>query len=403
MSTKAKLFPYPEQRALEDATFERDIIPLRIHSLLLPVWKVTVQATVVVAEDYDLIDRYLSRGIAEAGLSTTPELAAFFSLEPALVDRALRALEAVGHLGTTDGHWRLTEVGLRSVRDGRRYEVTNEDRRELYFDGFASRPLPKVCYDPRKVTLLSPDDVPPNGWFRELFTRWSFDLAALPALSTNPDRARFNLPERIDNPRPLGPPELVYLPLIVVSGVSPAGRARHLAYTQASGEADQDLSALVESTPDITASLRNEQHAAEPDREEKQATEWADRLDLTDHRLVRLPSGLLRVVLPAEHFGADRALPLHQLGSFVVRGSTFFQPWCDDVRLRQRALLSRTRSLLTTRARIDTTRIRPRLERVARQLDAGRADLTTLRALAERSGDTGLVTRLDELMTSQRA
>ncbi|MFT7841264.1 hypothetical protein Q5530_34450 [Saccharothrix sp. BKS2] len=160
MSSRAKLFPYPELRALEDAAFEHEVVPTRIHSLLLPVWKVTVQATVVVAEDYDLIDRHLSRGIAEAGLTTTAELAAFFSLDPLLVERALRALEAIGHLGTTDGRWWLTEVGLRSVREGRRYEVANEDRRVLYFDGFASRPLTKVCYDPRKVTLLPPDELP---------------------------------------------------------------------------------------------------------------------------------------------------------------------------------------------------------------------------------------------------
>ncbi|PSL53268.1 hypothetical protein B0I31_10958 [Saccharothrix carnea] len=397
MSSRAKLFPYPELRALEDAAFEHEVVPTRLHSLLLPVWKVTVQATVIVAEDYDLIDRHLSRGIAEAGLTTTAELAAFFSLDPVLVDRALRALEAIGHLGTANGRWWLTEVGLRSVRDGRRYEVANEDRRVLYFDGFASRPLTKVCYDPRKVTLLSPDELPTGKRFQRLFTRWSFDLAALPALSGNPERARFNLPERIDNPRPLGPPELAYLPLIVVRGLSRTGRARYLAYTQAAGEADSDLGALIEATPDITDILEHEQRAADPEHEEKWARKWVDQYELTGHHLVRLPNGLLRVVLPGRSFGADGGLPLYQLGSFVVRGDSFFQPWCDDVRLRQKAMLSRARSLLGARSRLETGRAWPRIEQIARQLDLGEVDVGTLRALAIQSGETVLVTQLDEL------
>ncbi|WP_309112859.1 hypothetical protein [Saccharothrix sp.] len=395
MSTRTKLFPYPEQRALEDAAFEREVVPTRIHSLLLPVWKVTVQATVVVAEDYDLIDRYLSRGIAEAGLSTTAELAGFFSLEPALVDRALRALEAVGHLGITEGRWWLTDIGLRSVREGKRYEVVNEDRRELYFDGFGSRPLPKFCYDPTKVTLLPPDDLPTG--FHGLFTRWSFDPAALPALSAHPDRARLNLPERIDNPRPLGPPELGYLPLIVVRGASRSGRHRYLAYSQASGEADPDLGALVESTPDIARSLEHEQRAANPEHEEQRARDWIARNGLTNHRVARLPNGLLRVVLPARSFGPDGPLPLYQLGSFVVRGNGFFQPWSDDARLRQRALLSRTRSLLAARSRADAGQVWARVERVARQLEIPGLDRAKLRDLAVRSGAEALVVQLEEL------
>jgi len=398
MITRTRLFPYPEQRALEDAAFEREIVPTRIHSLLLPVWKATVRATVVVAEDYDLIDRYLARGIAEAGLSTTTELAEFFALDPPLVDRALRALEAVGHLRAVDGRWWLTDVGMRSVRDGRRYEVANEDRRELYFDSFGSRPLPKVCYDPRKVTLLSIEDsTSSDGRFAPLFSRWSFNPDALLTLSAHPDRARFNLPERIDDPSLIGPPELAYLPLVVVSGVSRSGLPQYLAYSQASGEADTDLSALVESTPDITRSLENEQYAVNAEHEERRAREWVDQNELTDHRLLRLPSGILRIVLPGKHFGADGPLPMYQLGSFIVRGNGFFQPWCDDQRLRRRALLSRVKSLLGTRSRIGAARMWPRIERVARQLDVGGIDQAELRALAVRAGDAALVAQLDEL------
>ena len=49
-----------------------------IFALLLPVWRVDVQATVTDAEDYALIDRYLERGIASAGLDTRRSLASFW-------------------------------------------------------------------------------------------------------------------------------------------------------------------------------------------------------------------------------------------------------------------------------------------------------------------------------------
>ncbi|MFT7841263.1 hypothetical protein Q5530_34445 [Saccharothrix sp. BKS2] len=189
----------------------------------------------------------------------------------------------------------------------------------------------------------------------------------------------------------------MYLPLIVVRGLSRSNRVRYLAYTQAAGEADLDLGALVEATPDIAASLEHEQRAADPAHEEQRVREWADRYDLVGHRLVRQRSGLLRVVLPRSSFGANGALPLHQLGSFVVRGNGFFQPWCDDARLRQQALLGRLRSLLGARSRLDTGRVWPRIEQVARQLDVGEVDVGTLRALAVRSGETVLVAQLDEL------
>ncbi len=70
MSTPGRLIRYPEERALEDAAFAHGLAPTRIFALLLPVWRVEVKATVTDAEDYALIDRYLERGIASAGLNS---------------------------------------------------------------------------------------------------------------------------------------------------------------------------------------------------------------------------------------------------------------------------------------------------------------------------------------------
>lgn len=388
----AKLFPYPEKRAIEDAAFARGVTPTRFHRLLLPVWKVTIRATVTVAEDYDLIDRYLSRGIAEGGLATTAELADFFRLEPVLVDRALRALEAIGHVRRTDGRWWLTEVGLWSVREGKRYAVVHEDRRELYFDAFGSRPLTKPYYDARRITLLPAGDGP--AYFDRLHSFKGFDVAALTALSRDPERTAFNLPERIDDPQQLGPPDLVYLPLLAVRGVERIGTIRYLAYNQAGGEADPWLGGLLMATPEVVRTLENEQRGAKPADDEAQVRHWASGQGLSGHRVVRLPSGLVRVVLPAGRFGED-GLPLHDLGSFVVRRTSLFQPWCDDERVRRRALLSRVDQLLSTRSRVEAQRAR--IGQVARQLDLGGIDVPELRRMALRAGRQDLATRLEAL------
>jgi hypothetical protein len=83
-----------------------------------------VKATVTDAEDYALIDRYLERGIASAGLNSAAALAGFLGLDEVVVDRALRFLAGIGHVAFAGDRVTLTELGKPSVRDEKRYLVT---------------------------------------------------------------------------------------------------------------------------------------------------------------------------------------------------------------------------------------------------------------------------------------
>jgi len=193
-----RLIPYPEQRAVEDVAFAQQAVPTRIFAFLMPVWRVQIKATVTEGEPYDLIDWYLERGIAEGRLRTAGELAEFFALDPVLVDRALRFLRAIGHVTVSGEHLALTDLGDRSVREKVRYFVTRQDRRTLYFDAFASRPLTRPYYDPRAVTLLEPEaaDGIARGrdWprFTPLFSRDS--RHASPSWPANSTSARWGCP-----------------------------------------------------------------------------------------------------------------------------------------------------------------------------------------------------------------
>jgi hypothetical protein len=385
----------------------RDVVPNRIFALLLPVWSVTIQADITEAEDYELIDRFLVRGIAEGELTTTAELADFYALEPELVDRALRALAAIGHVVHDSGRWVLTGLGLRSVRDRKRYVVTRGDRRKLYFTAFGSQPLTRPHYDSSRVTLVTADDMPrirsmDGPRFHQLNTTRGLDGNALDALAADPQRDRFNMPDRVEGLRRLGSDELVHLPVYVVRGRTRQGRIRYLVYSQASDEADPDLSDLVSRTAEVTAVLEAETKVVQHDKELERVRAWLRKQGVEDQRLDRLPADdLLRVRLPAHRFG-DEGMSLNRVGSFVVLGNTLFQLWCDDDRVRRLTLLSRVDAGLARTAKADRTAVLDRIARIARQLELGQIGLTDLRDLALASKRSALAAQLDKLVEKKR-
>lgn len=404
MNVRKKLIPYPEERALEDAAYTLGVVPTRIFAILLPVWCVEVRATVTEGEPYELIDRYLERGIADAGLDTAAELARFFALDESLVDRALRFLIAIDHVTESGGRLALTELGRRSVLDQVRYVVTREDRRKMYFDAFSSRPLTRPYYESRTVTLLSGDTLQvalsshDGPRFQVLCSFRGFYQEALRELARNPNRDHFNLPERIDEPNLLGAPECVYLPLYLIRAIQRDNRVRYLAYTQVGSKADRDVTMLCEQTPEIVGVCENEEHAARSRPDQTWATEWLRKRKLDGRAPVRLADGTLRITLPASSFDTTGPLSITKLGSFVVVGNDFFQVWCGDEQVRRRALLERIDSYLNSRVRIDPADLTERIAQIARQLDLGPIDVSTLHRIAVKAGRRGLAAQLEGII-----
>jgi hypothetical protein len=402
MNGGKRLISYPEERALEDAAFVQAAAPTRIFAILLPVWCVEVKAKVTDGEPYELIDRYLERGIAEAGLDTVASLAGFFGLDEILVDRALRFLGAIGHVTQSDGRLGLTELGYRSVRDQVRYVVTRQDRRKMYFDAFGSRPLTRPYYDARTVTLLSASeanaaaDRRDGPRFRSLCSLRSFRAEALTELARNSERDRFNLPERIDNPESLGTPECVFLPMYIVRAVH-RGNRRLLAYTQAGDGADPYISELCEKTPEIDSVIETEDSSSRSGFYEK-ASQWLERAELGKHSPVLLDDGTWRVTLPGSSFGGEGPLRISKIGSFVVLGNDILYVWCNDEKARRRGLLERINAYLGSRARIDRDDVEARISQIARQLKLGAIHVPELHRMAVAAGRTGLAAQLGRLL-----
>jgi hypothetical protein len=405
MSAPKPLIRYPEPRALEDAAFAHGLAPTHIFPLLLPVWRVDVQATVTDAEDYALIDRYLERGIASAGLDRAGSLAGFLGLDEVVVERALRFLAGIGHVAFAGERVALTELGQRSVRDGKRYLVTRQDRRTMYFDAFKSRPLTCRYYDSRVVAFCSSDAAvraaSSREWprFRLLFSHTGFRREALAALARLDERELYNLPEGIDGPESLGE-ECVYLPVYVIRGIARDRRKRYLAYSQPSYKSDPQLSELCEQTAEIAAVLENEELASTPESAETRVREWLAGKGLGTHPLVRLNTGTIRVRLPADYFEAGGVLQLSQVGSFVMLRDVFFHLWCDDRDVRRRALLERMDAYFGARRRIDAIEAQGWLNQVGRQLALGEVGLPDAHRMAIKAGLHGLAVQLGQLIVA---
>jgi hypothetical protein len=391
-----KLISYPEQRALEDAAYAHDLVPTRIFTVLLPVWRVEIQATVIDAEDYAVIDRYLARAIAEGGLDTIPDLARFLALDEVIVDRALRFLIAIEHVHITNGRFALTSLGVNSVRDQKSYRRAQHDRRKLYFDAFGSRPLTRPYYDSRVVTFIERheastalDAVGGRGFM--LANTPAFRREALAELALTPERDAFNLPVRIDNPRSVAE-EYVYLPLYLVR----AAQNQYLTYSQISDESDPHLTSICERTEEIVSAC---EHDSIPDEqgERNRITEWLARRNLGRHRPTRTADGTWRVDLPAAAFGRDGVLGLSQLGSYIVLGNFFFHAWCADEPARRRALVERVNAYLGARSNLAEGGLMKRVTQMARQLELGTVDVSTLRRWATASGRSQLAAQLAPL------
>ncbi|MEU6254154.1 hypothetical protein [Streptomyces sp. NPDC047043] len=405
MSDGRRLMPFPPERVLEDAAVERGLRPTRLHALLLPVWRVEIRATVTEGEDFHLIDRFLERGLAYGGLDTVAELAGFFALEESLVAQAVRFLSRTGHIEERGGRLALTPLGLRSVQDDRRYVVTREDRRKLYFEALTCAPLARTHYDERTVTMLSGDALQKalGGHYPRftcVYPTSGFDDRALTRLTRDTgdkERDRLNLPAALDDVQNLGGEELVFLPVHVVRGLRENGRPGLLVYGQAGAEPDRDLTAVCERAEHVFTAIETEEREAErAEAGRRAAEEWLQKQGLDDHRPQRRPDGTYSVALPASAFGDD-GVPLTRVGSYTVRGASFFHVWCAAENLRKRALLERLDLRLGAVRRIDRAGAEALVDRLARQLELDVPDLWQLRKGAENTGRESLAAQLERL------
>jgi hypothetical protein len=351
---------------------------------LLPVWQAEIRATVSDSEPYEVFDRFLTLGIADAGLTTPQALADFLDVERSIVDRALTFLTTLRHVQRDGDTLTLTDLGRSSARDGVRY-VVKEDRRQLYFNGFTTAPLPASHY--AGITYLSAPRLRDGMEFRAVGCHAPFDATQVQALLRRPDRRDLNVPNGLSDATVLSV-EQRWLPAYLVQDAGPLGLQ---VFTMAVEGRDTHLER-------VCAHLR-EALREEPDRKDPVAAwrSWLDDCGHPDIAVQRTARGALRAVLPAHAFIGDGAFKLYQLGSFETRQRAFLQLWCADATLRRTAVLDRILTMVRARRIKSHAELAVHLAQQATLLEVSPPTIADLRDYAREQDDADAATAIDAL------
>jgi hypothetical protein len=382
---------YPARRAIEHVVTLPGVRPRRLFAVLWPLWRVEISAHIYDEQQYEVIDRFLLRGLAEAALHRTDELARFFGVQTAMVRRCLEFLRLIGHVQLDGDTVRLTELGRQSLQAGVRY-VPKQVRQDLLFERFTERPLPRRYYD-GSVTVLDshrvdPEKVADRTRFRPVFTLAPFRPEVVRKVAALPDRADYNLPRQLRELHAVQCQE-AFLPAYLVE----CADDRLLAYTSASEGRDSFMETICREVAEIR-DLVNAEENSDP---RSVWREWLADEAPARGTLHRLPNGVWRACFAAVAFADSSRLPLHSLGSFRVRRNHFIQLWCEDRELRQRALLDRSLGM----ARISDVRTQTDLARriapLAELLEIDPPSIADIRAHGRKQQHNGRLAYLDAL------
>lgn len=388
-SAPADTILYAQTRALEHAAGLPGIRPLRIHALAFPLHAAELSATVEERDPFDLLDRYVGLAIAEGGFTRRADIAVFLGLTEHTVDRVLRFLGGIGHLyGTADALF-LTERGLRSVRDDRRY-TEKQERLRLYFDGVRCGPL-RTAHYAHGVRILDRDTGHAQRTFRLLPEACGFRPGAVQELARRHDRGEYDLPDELLNLEVLEVGR-AFLPCYAVRAHD-GHRLRTLVYSGVADLRDDHLEEILNSWPTATHVMES----ADSEHPRDHFAEWMRERGIAPQSLSWVDHHSFRLVLPPSRYTdrySDRedgtrgkgTFSLAMLGAYVAPRSHVLQLWCDDVPTRTRAVLTRALAYATATRRT-VPEVTAFLGRVCRQLEP-EADVTIddLRRHARRAG-----------------
>lgn len=382
---------YPARRAVEHAVIITGIRPLRLFPVLWPLWQVETTANVHEEQAYEVLDHFLARAVLHAGLFRVDDLARFFGVPVALVQRCLAFLSTIGHAQVEAGVVRLTDLGRHSAQTGVRY-VAKESRQDVLVERFTAQPLPRRYYEGSAPVFPTPE-VPEDrqsdrSRFTPLFAPTPFRTEIVEQLTQRTDRAALNLPPQLRNLRVIQERN-AFLPAYLIETAD----SGLLVYTAVAAERDAFFESVARQVPAIGHMVRAED-TADP---REVWTAWLAEGKAGRGTLRQLPNGVWRVVLRPDAFGDGAKLPLSRVGSFELRKRLFLQLWCEDVELRHRAVLERALAMTHAADITSKSDLQARAATLARQLEVAAPTLADLRSYGDEHRMYARVARLDAL------
>jgi hypothetical protein len=345
MEEKQQKIIYHPDNAIQLASQLPNLIPVRLFSVLYPLWQIEIDAEQEWKRPYALIEQYIERGIYECQLQTAEEMAEFFGLSVDLIHKILSFLDTIQHVRQVDGRWELTERGIRSLSEGTKHIVKQEKGQYLYFDGFRMIPLLKDHY--KHMQVLPDEEVEivrrsSSGGheFRRLYSKSSWNLLALDDLirQSQADREKYNVPPESQAITFAGL-TFVYIPMYIVEmRQRVTRRPQYVVYTHVKGFYDEFFVRIVNSTAEIHRALD-----AFPKVENlfELWSDWLRRHELAILRPEQTSDGLWRVALPISLF-QSLTVPATKIGTYYKERGYFLQIWCNDASTRRQAVLEYT-------------------------------------------------------------
>jgi len=400
---------YDPRRAIEHIQTLSGVMPVRLYAILFPLWDVETTATQEDGRPYELMEKYVERGIDEGQLHSVEELASFFGLQSEMVKKILNFLDTIGHVTSTGGRWDLTPLGRKSVREGTRY-VSKEKRIRLYFDAYSSRPLRKEHYNTRRVSILSPDEAAEvhymKTWgyrFHLISNMTQWQPTALRELEACIDRGDYNVPPEMRGLKALSI-RPAYIPMYIIetkqqSSTSFYSQIAHkpyyLVYTGIRDLRDTYFEHIINNNHTVYAALTSER-AWLPYNLWR---EWLNEKGITSVLPLERADGTWQVSLPASIFeGPQAKFTTIRIGDYDLKNGYFMQIWCDDKTLRRKAALDRTLRMVKNQQQyIRRQTVQERLHLLVRQLQTSELTFADLQQRAMETGMRNMVNVLDNL------
>ena len=401
-STSPKYLLYSYYKAL-DQVQELGFIPLRLFRVLYPLWRVRVDGQQRIATDFDELEWHLERGLQEAGFSSVRELAAFFSLEPAFVQRLVNFSRGIGHIAGDDAHLSLTELGAASVKDRLRYE-DQKTSTELYFDALGSAPLTPEHYKIPILEALPPAGKTPFQAFYHFDHTW--DENALDQLLKSPENKRSNLPAvREITAAQLLNREPAYMPayFIEVRENKPSSPPRLLVFSQVRGLHDTVLEEAVNRDPMIYRALK-----AKTDSRAEAVRRYFEQSGLKKDAWYLNENGPWgaqvmvdgQVFLPGSGMDEDESgrLSLRSVGRYTLIYDWCIWIVCDDANIRKQAAAEQLLEWLQgASATPSAEEIKRKFANLCQRLSLQLLPVQDVLALARQKGFARASERLEEL------
>jgi hypothetical protein len=402
---------YDPRRALEHVQTQPGLVPVRLFAILFPLWDIETTAMQEEKRAYELLERFVERGIAEGQLHTIAELAAFFGLQREIVVKILSFLETIGHVRHKGAHWELTNLGHKSIREGKKF-VEQEKRIRLYFDAYTSMPLRKEHYNGKKVRIFSPDEaaeiVHAKSWgyrFHLIISMQEWQSLSLRQLEARVDRESYNVPPEMQRiqahaVRPAYLPMYIIetmrkLPVSVSAQNKLASRPHYLVYTGIRDLHDTYFETIINNNPMVYATLRGEKVWSQQDL----WRDWLQDKGISGVLPLERADGTWQISLPASAFeGSQAKFPTARVGEYDLRNGYFIQIWCDDRAVRRKAVLDRVLKTVKNQPRYSKKQaVQEQLQLLSTQLQVGGVSFADLIQRARETRMDSVVKVLDSL------